>query len=82
MQRDVRLTIKNFKKSLNEKISYSHLFMILYENIILAGAKKGFLLKMKRQSYVLMIKNAIFLQFMRSRRNNFKKRRRKKIDRK
>lgn len=85
LQRDVRITVRNFKKILVEKnFNNSNFMENFFENVLLAGSKKGFFYKMKKQAYIFMIKNAIFLQFLMRRRKNklHKKRRRKKIDRK
>lgn len=84
LKRDVRITARNFKKSLQD-IKFQNLnFQIsFFESLLYAGSKKGFLLKIKQQAYVFMLKNAIFLQFMlRRRKKSSRRKRRKKIDRK
>ena len=81
LNRDIRITVRNFKKSLkNDYFLNINFFEACFENIVMSGAKKGFLLKLKKQSYIFMLKNAIFLQFMKRRRKVKKKRRRKKIN--
>jgi hypothetical protein len=84
LKRDLRITVRNFKKSLQDiKFSNVDLQNSFYESLLYAGSKKGFLLKIKQQAYVFMLKNAIFLQFMIKRRKNTSRRkRRKKIDKK
>ncbi len=81
-QRDIRMTIKNFKKTISERIFNINFDNSIFEEILYAGSKKGLLLKLKKRSYIFMLKNIIFLQFMRRRKNASKRRRRKKIDKK
>ena len=84
LKRDVRITARNFKKSLQDiKFETFNFEISFFESLLYAGAKKGFLLKIKQQAYVFMLKNAIFLQFMlRRRKKASRRKRRKKIDRK
>jgi hypothetical protein len=84
LKRDVRITTRNFKKSLQDvKFENVNFLNSFFENLLYAGSKKGFLLKVKQQAYIFMLKNTIFLQFMiRKRKNISRRRRRKKIDRK
>ncbi len=81
-QRDIRMTVKNFKKTIFERVFNINFDNSIFEEILYAGSKKGFLLKLKKRSYIFMLKNIIFLQFMRKRKNTSKRRRRKKIDKK
>ncbi len=81
-QRDIRMTIKNFKKTISDRIFSINFNNSLFEEILYAGSKKGLLLKFKKRSYIFMLKNIIFLQFMIKRKNSSKRRRRKKIDKK
>jgi hypothetical protein len=83
LKRDIRITTRNFKKSLkDDRFTGLNFETSFFESLLLAGARKGFLLKVKRQAYIFMIKNAIFLQFMVRKRNAAKRKRRKKVDRK
>lgn len=82
LTRDIKITARNFKKSLkDDRFLGLNLENVFYESLLLAGAKRGFLLKVKRRAYIFMIKNAIFLQFMLRRRVVSRRKRRKKISR-
>ncbi len=76
------MTIKNFKKTISERIFNINFNNSVFEEILYAGSKKGLLLKFKKRSYIFMLRNIIFLQFMKKRKNISKRRRRKKIDKK